>query len=148
MDSFDTVGKYHHYVRNIVGKSPHVVMHKSNIEIIKSKRDGRRSGVVQTEKILFKDGATIRFTEDIEILLDGNVIERPRYSYEYKVSDKGFWFRYDRDVKRQKSILHEECHLHVKGIYDVNMKPMRFITHATKFGEFFEFVIASFYEKK
>ena len=142
MDSFSTVGKYGHYVREIVNASPYVKF-DSVVDILYNKKDKRGSGTIGADRLLFEDDATMEFFEEIKIL-DGDRVERIEYSYEYS-NVNGFYFRYERDPGRAEPIVHEEYHLHVSGAADKNKKTLQFKTHATNFEEVFKFVIARFY---
>ncbi len=134
MTTFRTINEYHDYVKNLVGRSGC----SDDWSSIKFKAEDRHSGMVKADLLTLKDGSTLRFAEDLVIGSTGDM-ERPLYSYEYRYgTDNALYFRYDRDPKRAKPVVHEECHLHV------NAENPRFKTHAASFEEVFAFIVACF----
>jgi hypothetical protein len=103
---------------------------------IKLRSINKTTGYIRTiDDIQLTDGAVIHFVETI--LIQNQVVQHPKYSYQF--ARDTFYFRYDRDPDVIRYPEHAECHLHV------NQTAPRYITHVTNFEEFFAFVKASFY---
>ena len=116
-------------------------------------------GYVRAEAIRFSDDAILRFNEEVTIHSDGTV-DRLSYSFRYdrprgetctrSESERSrgyvcYFFRYDRDPKQAKPVVHEECHLHVNDLRSTQGEELRFKTHATSFEEVFEFIRCLYY---
>lgn len=134
---FRTITEYYAHVKNKVARSGY----SNNWNAIKLKTKSKTQGTIRAENLQFIDGAILRFSEKIEID-DNGVVHCPIYSYHYECLENGspFFFRYDCDPLHIVPISHEEYHLHV------NRKEPRFKTHATSFGEVFDFILACFYK--
>lgn len=134
---FKTVIEYHTHIRQLVSKTGYPTeAHKIKIEL--DPRQRRTRAIVRADSIVFRDGATLRFLE--EILVHDDEINRYRYSYRYMRGD--YAFRYERDPEHEEPFIHPLCHLHV------NDSDIRYPTHETSFEEVFKFILASFYGVK
>lgn len=142
MEVMDNVRDYVNYIRSIAIKSSVI----KNAWDIKVYAISRKIAVIRARNpnLEFSDGATLGFSEHIEILSDGSVI-RKSYSYHYESKENNFFFRYDKDPKacfdrnNNYRFHHAENHLHV------NQKSPRYITHATSFDEVLGFIVACYY---
>jgi len=93
-------------------------------------------GYLRSEPLItFADGATLRFHEELQ--LENRQVQRLGYAFHYE--RQGYFFRYDKDLKRAKPYCHHETHLHA------NQENIRFITHETSFEEVFTFIMKCFY---
>ncbi len=109
----------------------------NNIRSLKFQPEGADRGVIRSvTPLAFKDGSVLTVLEIIRIRED--TVTRTEYSYEYRRPD-GYYFRYDRDTKHYKPVIHELCHLHVCKAFP------RLPTHDTNLEEILNFVIACFY---
>ena len=132
---FKTVREYYSHVKGIVARSG-CTDDWNTVRIVPFTG---KTGVVRASPLRFRDGAVLRFSEEIILDNSGNVF-RPNYSYHYERT--GYFFRYDRDPLYKKPVVHEEYHLHV------NQKEPRFKTHAASFEEVFDFITAYFYNRE
>lgn len=141
--AFRTIQDYYADVVNRVARS----RYSTDWSAIEVKPTARTQGLVRAVSLEFEDGATLSFNEEIQLHQDGSV-HRLHYSYHYEYTDEQgepCFFRYDRDPdaaldsKGRERPDHAECHLHA------NKEEPRFKTHATSFGEIFEFILACFY---
>src|SRR5258708_16020971 len=125
---FRTVVDYHDFVCKEVARSGL----NSQLHNIKMEPSNKRASVgkVQARAIVFNDGATLQFQEEIE--LDSGAIRRIKYSYHYSRPD--YFFRYDKDSASVRPYVHAECHLHA------NAEEPRYVTHETSFEEVFRFI--------
>lgn len=138
---FQNLADYHAHIKNRIAIS----QVSNDWTAIKRTQTNRKAGSIFAWPLLrFKDGAIMYVSE--EIILEQGRIERLEYSYHYERFDRDgnseFYFRYDRDPKAAKPVIHEECHLHV------NQKEPRFKTHAASFEEVFEFIVANYYQER
>lgn len=130
-----TIADYFVHIR----KKPiaHRVENAYTIRLV-NHRKSKRIGTIHTKEgypLVFTDGATLRFTETIEII--DSQVHPLRYSYHYQRGD--YFFRYDKDPDHARYPDHAECHLHA------NNEEPRFMTHQTSFEEVFDFIIVCFY---
>lgn len=131
---FATVIDYHTHIRQLVSSNGYPAeAHKIKIEL--DSRHRRTRAVLRADSIVFRDGATLRFLE--EILVHDDEINRYRYSYRYIRGE--YKFRYERDPDHAEAHTHPLCHLHV------NNSDIRYPTHDTSFEEVFKFIMANFY---
>jgi len=131
--AFRTLQEYHTHVQQQIAQSGQ----SDDWSAVKILSKTRATGIIRAE-LHFKDGARLRFNEEIAIDAAGHVM-RPAYTYHYERN--AFYFRYDRAPDTMKPITHEECHIHV-----IQEEP-RFKTHITGFDEVFRFILACFYSQ-
>jgi hypothetical protein len=133
---FKDVAEYGEYVRNKVARSgfPGEV---NKIKLLTLSKNKRQGFVRSVGNLVFPDGATLSFNEEIEI--GANTLSRIRYSFHYSKGD--YYFRYDKDPDSVRPFDHALCHLHVM------QEAPRYITHDTSFEEVFDFIMACFYQQ-
>lgn len=141
---FRAVPDYFHFVRQLVINSGLI----ANWNEMAFSANDRITGIVRSKNpLIFPDGSTFRFIEDIQIDTYNNLIERSTYAYRYQ-QIAGYYFMYERDPLRAYRADgtpredHPELHLHV-----TNDTP-RFMTHKTSFEEVFKFIVACFYTQE
>lgn len=138
MATFKSISAYFVYLRQLIYANG-CLKNPEAIQLAKGRNS--REGRVFAEELSLKLGGTIQFHEHI-VLSDIGEVSRPIYSYGFKHDN--VTFRYDRDPARRQPIVHEECHLHVHGLYAISGDELRFKTHETNFEEVFIFIARCF----
>lgn len=132
---YNDLKDYYKFVKSIVSRSE-VSNHEQVIRIRPDKRYGN-SGIIYATKehpLLFIDGASLSFIENIEIV--NREIKRIEYSYQYTRSN--FFFRYDKDPSVIR-LDHALCHLHA------HQEEPRFPSAEMSLEAVFLFILAVYY---
>jgi hypothetical protein len=115
------------------------IKNPETIQLLEGKN--RREGKLLADGLELTGGGIVRFIEHIVLSEDGEV-SRPIYSYEFRGDTVNF--RYERDPKRHKPVVHEEFHLHINDLRSISGDELRFKTHETNFEEVFTFIANCF----
>lgn len=140
--SFDSLAEYHTHVLRRITKSGY----SNGWSVVKRIPESKTAGtVLANPPLAFVDGAFLDFSEHV-VMDDDGIPHRSVYSYHYQRPDDGvlFYFRYERDPKNERAIVHEECHVHLNNVR-YKGEELRFKTYATSFDEVFDFIIKVFY---
>jgi hypothetical protein len=115
MASFRNINEYYTYLFILITQSGHA---SGSPPLLLDKKNPRdlHQGRISADAIRFKDGARLRFYEELEF--DGQgAVARAEYSIGYYLpANNSPLFRYDRDPQNVRPVVHEECHLHIDSV--------------------------------
>lgn len=119
---------------------------------IRTRKGNSAAEQLLSENLELKVGGSLHFSEVWKPENGEYVCE----SYSYHFAGANVVFRYDKDPKAQRPIVHELCHLHVCNVQltqglaredkitDAKGEELRFKSHDTSFEEVFQFIVECF----